>query len=162
LAILTGGCSPGTPVPGLPRQAPKAEQSPAQLQRLRAAKAAAALVLADVEVCETAVIAGAPLDDLSKKTAHARDSVLAFSRTENGRLLPKTTAAIALAAKDYFDSCTVWRADEKAAPGLMIRGLKAGKSSIDDYRHPDRYEALWVKGGIDLGKARTVLRDSTL
>jgi hypothetical protein len=162
LATLSGGCSKETPA--LPTPARKATgPSAADVQRLKEAKTAAAAVFANVEACEAAVLAGPKLDDLSRRSAHAHASVQAFSRTQNARLLPAVTAAMALAAKDYADGCTAWRADEKdAAASWNRKGPRAGIKSVNDCRHPERYEALWVKGGIDLGKARQAMRDATL
>lgn len=157
LVGLTGGCSPKTP--SRQGHAPKSVQPAVPSQRLTEAKAAAASTLADVEVCESAVIAGASLADLSKKALHARDSVQAFSRSENGRLLPKVTAAIALAEQDYLDSCAVWRADENAARASKAKNPLV---ELDKLRHPNRYGDLWVKAGLDLGAARTALQEATL
>jgi hypothetical protein len=163
LATLTGGCSGETPsAPSPARKA--AGPSAADLQRLKEAKAAAAAVLADVEACEKVVMVKQPsLSALSAASAHANASVQAFARTENAKLIPAVTTAIALAAKDYADCCAVWSADNKAAPILWRKGFMAGKTASEDsYRHPDRYERLWVKGGVDLGAARQALRDATL
>jgi hypothetical protein len=163
LATLTGGCAGETP--SAPSPLRKATgPSAADLQRLKEAKAAARAVLADVEACENVVMVKQPsLSALSAASAHAQASVQAFERTENARLIPTVTAAIALSAKDYADCCTAWRADNEAAPILWRKAFMAGKTSTEDsYRHPERYERLWVKGGIDLGKARLALRDATL
>jgi hypothetical protein len=40
--------------------------------------------------------------------------------------------------------------------------VRTGKKSVEECKHPERYEALWVKGAIDLGKARQAVRDTTL
>jgi hypothetical protein len=163
LATLTGGCSGETPVALSPARK-AAGPSAADLQRLKEAKTAARAVLADVEACEKVVMVKQPsLDALSAASAHANASVQAFARTENARLIPAATAAIALAAKDYADCCAVWSADNAAAPILWKKAFMVGKTAPESsYRHPERYEALWVKGGLDLGKARLALRDATL
>jgi hypothetical protein len=167
-AALVGGCS--SPKPVQQKSVPDTGPSPADMQRLGAAKAAAATALADVEACESAVMAGASLDELTRKATRARDSVGAFARSENGRLLPKVTAAMTLAEQDYYNSCVVWRRDEEAAAAKAKKArasVKPGSSSAQlltaaQYKHPNLYEDLWVQGGLDLGKARTALQDATL
>jgi hypothetical protein len=162
LAVLTGGCSNQAPAALSPARKATGP-SAADVQRLKQAKAEAAAVLADVEVCEAEVMAGPELDDLTAKSALAHASVEAFTRTQSSKLLPKFTAAIALADKAYADCCVVWRADERAAQALWGRaGTTTGKKSVDECRHPERYSVLWVKGGLDLGKARQGLRDDAL
>jgi hypothetical protein len=154
LVSLTAGCSSGSPSQQ-PVQKAQQQQPDLRAQRLTQAKAAAASVLADVEVCEAAVLAGPSLDDLSTKAAHARYSTQVFARTENGRLLPKVSAAMALAAQEYFDSCTLWRADQVGEQAAHL-------SKADASEMPHRHDDLWAKAGIDLGAARLALRDATL
>lgn len=163
-AALAGGCSgENSVVPVLaPKQKPT-QPSAADLQQLKDAKAAAAAVLADVEVCEAEVLSGPQLDDLAAKSALAHASVEAFSRTKNAKLIPAATAAIALADKRYADCCKAWRADDRAANALWNgRGPGTGKKSLDDCRHPERYEPLWRDAALDLGAARVALREATL
>lgn len=155
-----GGCT-------LPGQAKLTDDAAAKAQRLKTAKAAAVSVLADVEACEAAVMAGPSLSDLTAKAARARHSTDAFSRSDSGRLLPRFASAISLAARDYQDCCVVWRVDEEAARAQWRRVLStpwpvAGVSTeLRDYRHPMRYRTIWVKAGIDLGAARLALRETT-
>lgn len=159
LATLTGGCSGDAPAALSPARKATGPTA-ADIQRLKEAKADAAAVLADVEVCEAAVMAGPGLDDLAAKSALAHASVEAFARTNSAKLLPKFTAAIALADKAYADCCVVWRADDKAAEDLWGRmGTRTGKRGVDELRHQERYSILWVKGGVGLGAARQALRD---
>jgi hypothetical protein len=158
LAGAIGGCSKA---PSKQVQTPAPSQSPAQsaaqAQRLQAARNAATAVMADIEVCESTVKAAPTLDDLTRKATHARDSVQAFSRTEDAKLLPKATAALAQAAQDYYDSCAVWRADNAAAQASWN---KKKTVPIETFQHPSRYEDMWVQGGLDLGKVRMALVDA--
>lgn len=163
LAALAGGCSKNTPA--LPWQPKQVDQSAAKAQRLKAAKAAAAPALADVEGCESAVMADASLDELSAKVVHARVSVDAFSRSEDAKVLPQFTSAIVLAERDYLEACAVWRSDETTAQARWKRALSkplsgaTDSTDLKDYRHPDLYLPLLNKAAADLGMARAALQD---
>lgn len=160
IASITGcsGC-------GSTQQANMTQQSVVKAQHLSAATAAAASVLADVEACETAVRADSSVDVVSQKVAHARTSVNAFSRSENGRLLPNFTSAIVLSEQEYLECVTVWRVDEKVAQAnpAAATALQLGNGSLPAdiafYKVQMRHRVLWVDAALDLGRARLALRN---
>jgi hypothetical protein len=158
LVALTSGCS--TAAPSGPARVRSTRPVPDQGPQLQAAKAAAMPVLARIQACEAAVIAGPTLDDLSKKASRAQESAQAFAASGYGRLAPKAASALSLAAQDYVLSCRVWRADEKAAVAFWnANGPASGKKSLDEVREMGRHESVWAQGGLDLGKARAAVRD---
>jgi len=160
LVIAASGCS--KVAARLPGHAKPAGQSAAKAQQLAAAKAAAAAALADVEECESAVLAGTTQEELSPKAAHAQATVEAFSSSDSGRLLPAVTSAIVLAERDYVDACKVWRANEAAAQAkLRTAPGPDATARLENARRPELYQSLWVKASTDLGLARTALEDAT-
>jgi hypothetical protein len=160
-AVLSVGCS-GVNLNKLV-QDPNAAKAAEKAQQLAVAKAAAAKVMADLDACETAVMGGESLNDLSKRATKASQSAQAFSRSPNGKLLPQVASAMSLVAKEYVNSCLVWAADDKAAAEFWLKyGPASGKTSLDECKHPQKYNAIWIQAGVDLGKARVALSDAKL
>lgn len=155
LSALIGGCT-DAPI-ALPSQSSPAVQ---QAQRLAAAKNALAPAMADVEACELAVLRGTSVDELSHLAARARASTSAFAATENSKLIPNSTQAVLLASRYYSDSCGAWRAQIKADQAAMFRGMRSnGAVALLGPMRTERHYILWVEAALNLGKARTALKD---
>lgn len=156
VVAMTAGCSGG--VLPIPTNTPTAKPA-AESQRMRAAKAAAARVLADLEACESAVVNGSLVNDLLLNSTRARSSALAFAQSEHAKVLPEFAKTALASAQDYYNSCLVWQADEKQAKAAWSTGVATGQSDLNSFRHPERYRSLWVRAGTSLGAARALLKD---
>lgn len=151
---LTSGCTKGAV--SLPY---KSTRSSAQAQGLADAQIAVAPVFADVEACEQAVLRGASLPELTALSTKARDSALAFSRSAHSKYLPQTSNALLVAATYYARSCIVWRAEIKAGEEAWRSSWGRGGTRVVDHMHTERFYVLWVEAALNLGKARTTLKD---
>lgn len=161
LAVATtGGCAEKAAAPVVPIQRPAAQPSAVEKAQRDAAIAAAPPVLADVDACEAAVLHEAPVDTLTEVASRARKSTRAFAASDNGTALPEFTKSIVAAANAYYDSCTVWRKDEKAAIAALNSMRTPEKTDLDSYRHPVLYQTMWLTGAEHLGEARAILKDN--
>jgi hypothetical protein len=155
IIVLVSGCSEGRVA--LPYRSP---QSIAQTRRIAAAKNAIAPAMADVEACELAVLRGTSIDELSYLAKRARSSTSAFARTQNSKLVPRSTRAIVLAARYYSDSCAAWRAEDNAAQDALHMGLNTGSwAARPGTTTTDRHYLLWVEAARCLGGTRMALKD---
>jgi hypothetical protein len=154
--LLMAGCSESTIV--LPHQSSPAVQN---AQRLAAAKNAFAPAMADVEACELAVLRGTSIEELSYLAARADASTAAFAASENARLLPQSTKALARAARYYTDSCIAWRKEVKAEQDAMHKGFAtdAARAALLWPMRTQSHYMMWVNGALTLGRVRTLLKD---
>lgn len=149
------------------QRAAAAAAAAAAARAMARARTQASDVLTKVEECESAVTVGVSLEDLSEKASTAREAALAFSRSEDAKLLPDFTLDVLKAAQDYTDSCAAWFESNEAAQKKWEKAFDkwnalSSKPSpkLADFKDDSKYQALWVQAQEDLAKARADLKET--
>ncbi|MDO8987669.1 MAG: zinc ribbon domain-containing protein [Coriobacteriia bacterium] len=135
---------------------------------LESAKSAALVALTAVEKCESAVEVGVTLDDLSDMSTNAREEVLAFTRSDDSKLLPDFTKAIKVASDAYVDSASEWFADNETAMSKYndavdswIESGSGDSPELEDFKDDSAYQQSWSSAGTAVAAARATLAAET-
>lgn len=144
------------------------EAAEEQAAALKAAKTAALNALTALEKCESAVQVGVTLNDLSDISTDAREEVLAFTRSNSAKLLPRFTKAITEASDAYMHSCNAWLADNEAVMAkyddAVDKWFTIGSGETPhpkDFKDDSEYQQLWSDAGTALDVARSALTEET-
>jgi hypothetical protein len=156
VAAMLSGCAPYDPKRGAIIRPP----DPKTVQ-LQAARTAVAPVFAQLDACEASVRSGGSLEELATLSRRARYSAVLFSQGPYSKVLPNVTSALLNSSADYGNACAVWRAQDNGTRVYWLDGTTS-QPNLDKIRRYNRYYVLWVGGAVNLGKARTALKDGPL